>query len=169
MKAIIYIFFSIFIFCNLELNAQCLLQIDTVSFSYFNGITEQEQTIDNYKITNNSNEEYLTWVSLIPTKSKSNIELIHDFFMKRKGDFNLIEMINENLLDDKSINIGYSFIKNIFPRDTFFYFIAKTNPNSTFYQDRIVIIKKKEVEQYLNMQIEEKYFFIFTNIFLIGK
>ncbi len=153
-------------FCDLELNAQCQLQIDTVSFSYFNGITEQNQTIDNYKIINNSNEEYLTWVSLVPTSNKSNVELIRDFFKKRKGDFNLIEMINENLLNDKSISIGYSFIKNILSGDTFSYFIAKTNTNSTFYQDRIVVIKKKEVEQYLNMQIERKYYFPLTSIFL---
>jgi hypothetical protein len=156
--------------CYLELNAQSTLQIDTVSFSYFNGLTNQTQTIDTYKITNNSNEEYLTWVSLVPNCNKSNIELIRDFFKNRKGDFNLIEMINENLLNENSIcEVGYTFIKNILSGETFSYFISKNSSNSTFYNDRIVIIKKKEVEQYLKMQIEEKYFFPLTSIFLTEK
>ena len=153
-------------FCNLDLNAQCSLQVDTTSFNYFNGITGQYCTTDNYKITNNSNEEYLTWVSLVSTNEKSNIELIHDFFKKRKGDFNLIEMINENLLNEQPVSIGYSFIKSILAGETFSYYIAKTNSNSTFYQDRIVIIRKKEVELYLNMKIEKKYFFSLTSIFI---
>ena len=169
MKTVIYIFLFVFTACNLQLNAQCQLQIDTVSYSYFNGITGQIQIIDSYKITNNSNDEYLTWVSLVLANNKSNVELAHDFFYIRKGDFNLIEMINENLLNEKSISVGYSFIKNIMSGETFSYFIAKTNSNSTHYQDRIVTIKKKDVEQYLKFQIEEKYFFPLSSIFLIEK
>ena len=169
MKTIIYIFFSTFLFCAMDLNAQCQIHTDTISFCYFNGITEQTQIIDNYQITNNSNEEYLTWVSLVPTNNKSNIELIQDFFKKRKGDFSLIEMMYENLLDEGPINIGYSFIKNITAGKTFSYFIAKTDIKSNLYQGRIVLIKKKEVEQYLKIQIDEKYFFKLPSIFLTEK
>lgn len=153
----------------MDLNGQCQIHIDTVSFRYYNGITAQAQIIDNYQITNNSNEDYLTWVSLVPTNNKSNIDLIHDFFKKRKGDFSLMEMIYEKLLDEQPISIGYSFIKNIAIGETFSYFIAKTDTISTFYQDRIVIIKRKEVEEYLRMKIEKKYFFQLTSIFLTEK
>jgi hypothetical protein len=167
MKTIISILFSAFLLFNL--NAQCKLKIDTVSFGYFNGLTKQVQKIDNYKITNNSKEEYLTWVSLVPIGNKSNIALIRDFFIKIKGDFNLIGMINENLLNDNLMcEIGYTFIKNILPGEAFSYIIAKTDSNSTFYQDRIVIIKKKEVEMYLNMQIKKKYFSPLNSIVLTG-
>jgi hypothetical protein len=169
MKTVIYIFFSAFMFCTMNLNAQCQIQIDTISFCYFNGITEQTQIIDKYQITNNSNEDYLTWISLVPKNNKSNIELTHDFFKKRKGDFNLIEAMYENLLDGRPIIIGYSFIKNIAVGETFSYFIAKTEIKSNFYQGRIVLIKKKEVEQYLRMQIHEKYFFKLPSIFLTEK
>lgn len=169
MKTIIYIFFSAFLFCAIDLNAQCQIHIDTISFCYFNGITEQTQITDSYQITNNSNEDYLTWVSLVPINNKSNIELMHDFFKKRKGDFSLIEMMYENLLDEQPINIGYSFIKNITAGKTFSYFIAKTDIKSNLYQRRIVLIKKKEVEQYLKMQIDEKYFFKLSSIFLTEK
>lgn len=165
MKAIIYIFLSFFILCNLEINAQCLLQVDTVSYSYFNGITRHKQIIDKYKITNNSNEEYLTWVSLVPINNKSNTELIRDFFKVRKGDFNYIEIMYEEFFN-MSIDIGYTFIKQIPPNETFSYFIAKTDSKSTFYQDRIVILSKKEIEQCLRLQIEEKYFFTLPSIFL---
>jgi hypothetical protein len=114
----------------MDLNAQCQIHIDTISFCYFNGITEQTEIIDKYQIANNSNEDYLTWVSLVPKNDKSNIELMHDFFKKRKGDFNLIEMMYENLLDGQPVSIGYSFIKNITVGETFSYFIAKTETKS---------------------------------------
>ncbi len=166
MKIIIYILLSIFTFCNVELYAQCLLQIDTVSYSYFNGITGHKQIIDNYKITNNSNEEYFTWVSLVPVNNKSNIELIRDFFKIRKGDFNYVEIMYEEFTNMSS-DIGYTFIKKISPNETFSYFIAKTNSSSTFYKDRIVIIKKNEVEQFLKLQVVERYFFQLSSIFLI--
>lgn len=162
-------FFSTFLFFAMDLNAQCQIHIDTISFCYYNGITEQTQIIDKYQIINNSSEDYLTWVSLVPTERKTNIALIRDFFVKRKGDFNLIEMITENLIntDNESIcEVGYTFIKNILPGETFSYFIAKTEARSNLYQGRIVLIKKKEVEQYLKMQIDEKYFFKLSSIFL---
>ena len=92
-------FFSTFLFFAMDLNAQCQIHIDTISFCYYNGITEQTQIIDKYQIINNSSEDYLTWVSLVPTERKTNIALIRDFFVKRKGDFNLIEMITENLIN----------------------------------------------------------------------
>ncbi len=84
MKRIIYIFLSTFIFCIVELNAQCQISIDTVLITYFNGVTEQPEIIKNYKITNNSNEDYFTWVSLVPTKNKSYIDLVYDFFKSQK-------------------------------------------------------------------------------------
>ena len=92
-------------------------------------------------------------MGVISTNNRTNIELIHDYFKKRKGDFNLIEMMCENLLNKQSINIGYSFIKNITANETFSYFIAKNEKASNFYSERIVLIKKKDVEQYLKMEI----------------
>lgn len=166
MRIINYIVFSIFLLYVMDLNAQCPIHIDTTSFCYFNGITERNQTIDNYQITNNSKEDYLTWVSLTPINNRTNVELMHDFFKQRKGDFSLIEMMNENLLHQQPISIGYSFIKNISIGETFSYFIARADTKSSLYQGRIVLIKKKEVEQYLKMQIDKKYFFELSSIFL---
>lgn len=169
MKIKISILFLTFLFYTIKLNAQCLIHIDTISVNYFNGITKKKEIIDNYHIINNSEEDYLTWVSLVPINNRTNIELMHDYFKKRKGDFNLIEMMYENLLDNQPINIGYSFIKNITAGTTFSYFIVKNETESNFYRERIVLIKKKEVERYLKMTIDKKYFYQLSDIFLIEK
>lgn len=158
MKTMVYIFFSFFMFCAMNLNAQSPIEIDTVSLRYVNGFTNQHEIVDEYRMTNHSNEEYITWVSLEPTNDKSNIELVHDFFKKIKGDFSYIQAMYEELLDNRPSITGYSFIKKIAPGETFTYFIVKTDPESNFYSERIVLMKGSEVEQYLRLQIEEKYF-----------
>ena len=154
MKTMVYIFFSFFMFCAMNLNAQSPIEIDTVSLRYVNGFTNQHEIVDEYQMTNHSNEEYITWVSLEPTNDKSNIELVHDFFKKIKGDFSYIQAMYEELLDNRPSITGYSFIKKIAPGETFTYFIVKTDPESNFYSERIVLMKGSEVEQYLRMQIE---------------
>lgn len=162
-----YILILLFMSSVINLNAQNEISVDTTSFCYLNGITQQAQAIYEYRITNNSNEDYLTWVSLAPINNKSDIELVHEYFKSRKGDFNFIEMMYENLLDKRPISIGFSFVKNITVSKTFSYFIDKAD--TKFYKERIVILKKKDVEQYLRMQIDEKYFFKSSCIYLIGK
>lgn len=150
-------------------NAQCQIQIDNTEINYFNEITGKNEIIENYRITNNSNEEYLTWVSLEPINERTNTELVHDYFKKRKGDFSFLEAMFENLLDEQPTVIGYSFIKNINPGETFHYFIAKNEKSSVFYRERIVLIKRKEVEQYLRMPIDDKYFYESPSIILTEK
>lgn len=172
MKIKISILFLTFLFYTITLNAQCQIHIDTISVNYFNGITEKEEIIDNYQITNNSDEDYLTWVSLVPSNNSPSIKLIRDYFLKmgRNGNFNLIGLMNDNLLTRESMcEVGFTFIKNISPCETFSYFVAKNGKESRFYRERIVIIKRKEVEQYLQMQIDEIYFFKLSSIFLIEK
>ena len=80
MKTRVHILFLTFLLYTVTLNAQRLIQIDTISVNYFNGITKKNEIIDNYQITNNSDEDYLTWVSLVPINNRTNIELIHDYF-----------------------------------------------------------------------------------------
>jgi hypothetical protein len=142
------------------------IQIETAEVSYYNGITDKNEIIESYRITNNSDEDYLTWVSLEPINERSNIELVHDYFKKRKGDFTFLEAMFENLLDEQPTIIGYSFVKNINPGETFSYFISQSETASNFYQERIVLIKRKEVEQYLRMEINDKYFYESPSIIL---
>ena len=169
MKTMVYIFFSFFMFCVMNLNAQSPIEIDTVSLRYVNGFTNQHEIVDEYRMTNHSNEEYITWVSLEPTNDKSNIELVHDFFKKIKCDFSYIQAMYEELLDNRPSITGYSFIKKIVPSETFTYFIVKTDPESNFYSERIVLMKESELTQFLKTQLEERYFFKPSNIVLTGK
>jgi hypothetical protein len=170
MKIKIIILFLVFLFYAVTLNAQNHIRIDTISVSYFNGITKKKEIIDIYQITNDSDEDYLTWVSLAPINNRTNTKLIRDYFIKIKGDYNLIGMMNDNLLTlDSLCEIGYTFMKNISPSETFSYFVAKNRIESRFYRERIVIIKKKEIERYLKMRIDNKYLYQFSDIFLIEK
>lgn len=148
MKIKIIILFLAFLFYAVTLNAQNQIRIDTISVNYFNGITKKKEIIDIYQITNDSDEDYLTWVSLAPINNRTNTKLIRDYFIKTKGDYNLIGMMNDNLLTLNSMcEIGYTFLKDIPPNETFSYFVAKNRIESRFYRERIVIIKKKEVER----------------------
>jgi len=170
MKIKIIILFLAFLFYAVTLNAQNQIRIDTISVNYFNGITKKKEIIDIYQIKNDSDEDYLTWVSLAPINNRTNTKLIRDYFIKTKGDYNLIGMMNDDLLTLNSMcEIGYTFLKDIPPNETFSYFVAKNRIESRFYRERIVIIKKKEVERYLKMIIDKKYFYQLSDIFLIEK
>ncbi len=160
-----YIFVFLYLFLTIDIDAQDHIRIDTVSISYFNGIVQQSEILVNYNIRNESNDTYLTWVSLSPKDNRSDIELIHSFFIKRKGDFNFIQMMFDNLLDNTFISIGYSFIKEIPPQKNFSYIIQQDS-NLGLYRDRIVLVKKKTVEQYLKMRIEQNVFYQLSSILL---
>lgn len=58
------------------------------------------------------------------------------------------------------------FCQNITVGKTFSYFIDKAD--TKFYKERIVILKKKDVEQYLKCRLM-KIFFKSSCIYLIGK
>ena len=74
--------------------------------------------------------------------------------------------MHEDLIEEQSINVGYSFIKNIKPKETFSYDIIKITPNSDTYNNRIVILRRDEVERYLRISIDNKYLFQFPGIIL---
>lgn len=169
MKTGIYLLFLNILYSTITLNAQCLVHFDTIQINYFNGITEKKEIIDKYQITNNSDENYLTWVALEPINNRTDIELVHDYFKKRKGDFSLIEMMFENILDSLSVSVGYTFIKDIAPKESFSYYISKKEMASNYYRERIVLIKRKEAEHYLRMKIDAKYIYQYSSIFLIEK
>ena len=52
MKTMVYIFFSFFMFCAMNLNAQSPIEIDTVSLRYVNGFTNQHEIVDEYRMKN---------------------------------------------------------------------------------------------------------------------
>ena len=163
MRIIVFIL-TLVCFFNLTANS---VYIDTVYCNYYNNLVKQKQLIVNYKLKNISDEDYLTWVSITPVEKKSDRELVYEFFKQRKGDFSWLQMMYEGLLETQIMNVGYSFIKNIHPNETFSYYVCKIDKKSFFYEDRIVIIQKKKVEQYLKEKFDDKYFFQLPYIVLI--
>ncbi len=155
MKYILLIIMTAFCAINSKVLSQ--INIDTVYVYYYNDIIKQNQISESIRITNNTNEDYLTWIDSEPVADKSNKEMVHNFFRKVKGDFSFMQMMYEGLLEKQPVRIGYSFIKNIPPGERFSYLIIKITPDSNIYNDRIVILKRAEVEEYLRTKIEDKY------------
>ena len=137
-KTVIYRF-VLALFCATTLNAQSQIKVNTLTSSYFNGLTKQTQTDDFF----------------FRLKGDFNYVMM------------LYDGLLDGLSEPFNINIGYSFLKKIRPGDTFTYIIAKTDEKSHFYEDRIVVVKKNEAYNQVSISIDEKYFFKPSSIFLV--
>lgn len=144
MKIKVYITSHLFFLVGMKINAQNEIHVDTISFCYFNGITKQAQNINEIQVTNNSSEDYLTWISLMPINKKSNNDLIYDFFKKRKGNFNWIEMMYDNLLNKRSTCIGYSFVKTL--RSVKLSPISFPNQTQNFMQIESLLSRRRKLK-----------------------
>ena len=142
-----------------HLNAKCEIIADSIPMSYYDAITKRTYTMVCYEITNNSSEDYYTWISLDTIDNKTKNDIIYDFFKKRKGDFSYIQLMFEELAKPLSISIGYTFITKISPGCKFHYLFVQSNGVDSIYSNRIVVIPKDEVESYVRLQIDEKYFY----------
>ena len=128
MKTMVYIFFSFFMFCAMNLNAQSPIEIDTVSLRYVNGFTNQHEIVDEYRMTNHSNEGYITWVSLEPIKNKSNLLLMREFFLQAHGDFSYLHLMGDCILDEQDIRL----LKKLHPVRHFHILLSKQIRNQIF-------------------------------------
>lgn len=142
-----------------HLNAKCEIIADSIPMSYYDAITNRTYTIVCYEITNNSSEDYYTWISLDTIDNKTKKDILHDFFKKRKGHFSYIDLMFEELATPLSISIGYTFITKISPGCKFHYIFVQSNGVDSIYSNRIVVMPKAEVESYVRFEIDEKYFY----------
>lgn len=134
------------------------VELSKNSYRYYDAFSQQNIIVDNVQISNNSLDYVMTWVSLDSVIRTSDRMLLHDYFIKRHGDFNLNEMISEGLLGrDYTHSVGVSFLKKIMPGEKFVYIIVKRDEASTFYQDRIAIISRQHVEDYIGAVDEIKF------------
>ena len=72
-------------------------------------------------------------------------ELVYEFFKQRKGDFSWLQMMYEGLLETQIMNVGYSFIKNIHPNETFSYYVCKIDKKSFFMKTELLLFKRKKL------------------------
>ncbi len=141
------------------LSSEAQIYVDTCTIHCFNDFTNSHNFIKSYKITNNTEDKYVTFVSSDFTNSISNIEAIHRFFKKQIGDFSLSFLVYEKLLTAEFTNrIGTTFMKEINPKETFEYLITKKEKESSFYEKRIFVIPLKEIEDFLQQTIPDDCF-----------
>lgn len=143
------------------------IEIDTVTQCYYNNFIEETLFVEEITIKNHSEEDYLTWIADFPSADKSNSFLINRFFFSRIGDFRLFDLMCDNIYYE--INIPYTFIKKIPKGESFTYVIMKENEKTDFYSKRIVIISRKEVEDYMGQSIREEFFSPMSRICLSEK
>lgn len=155
MKHILFIL----ILLSTCLYSRAQIAVDTCSLHFFDEFTDSHVNIKSYKITNNTEIDYVTFVSCDFTNTTPNTEAIHRFFNKRIGDFSLSFLNYENLLSSAFTNrIGTTFLKKIKPKETFEYLITKKESDSDFYEKRVFVIPLKEIEDYLQLKIPEECF-----------
>ena len=145
------------------------IKSDTIVKNYYDDFLQESELIEEITITNNSEEEYLTWISKFPIADKSNDILIYRFFFSRFGDFRLFDLMYDNVSCEIKYNIPFSFIKNIPKGDSFTYIIRKQNKRTSFYEKRIVILSRNEVESYIKATIRENFFYPWSSVCLTEK
>lgn len=152
---------NIIFFLFLCIRTMGQISIDSCTCTYFNEFTNSYSYIKSYRITNNSKEDYVTWVSSMFTNSISNEEAIHRYFRNQIGDYNILFLLQEKLLNSSLTNrIGTSFMKRIKPKETFEYLIIKRNSCSDYFEKRLFLIPRQEIEKYLQTEIPEECFSI---------
>ena len=87
MKTLKYVFLFAIILCNLNHNAMCQIHIDTVSSSYYNGITQHPPKIDYDGLV----KEYLINKGEIKEDKESSIYVY--------------ELLNSNMIKDNNCGI----------------------------------------------------------------
>lgn len=145
------------------------IKVDTAKSSYYNDFLKETQLVEDITITNNSEEDYLTWIARSPAAGKPNSVLINRFFFSNIGDFRLFDLMYDNTYYEIKFNIPCTFIKKISKGESFTYVIIKKSEKSDFYGKRIVIISKKEVEDYIGRPIREEYYFPWSSVCLSGE
>lgn len=136
------------------------IRIDTVFVEYYNSIIKQYQVLKEYNIVNESKEDYLTWISSSPINCRTEQALMHEYFLSRKGDFSFLDLMTGNTIFKSKYNIGISFIKRICPGESFSYIVLKSKQESSFYDNRIVIIKSSSLNYFLQgFIIDENYYY----------
>ncbi|HOK36849.1 MAG TPA: hypothetical protein PK860_05505 [Paludibacteraceae bacterium] len=132
---------NILLFVLVILSENLIAQnIETQIYSY--SINNSKYSILNLKVENFTNDSLLLWLENdkrvwnLDNKSK-----LWNYFFKKKGDFSLINIINEygSTIENINTTIYYTFYKIILPQETF-----------------SIIIQFKQNEQILELNIEDK-------------
>jgi len=152
---------------------------NVVNIAYF----RNEYFIDSIKysiltcnITNICTEDVLIWVD-DDTTLKSNQEKIYSYFIKQKGDFSLVQLVNENIINDIDIIVFYNFIKILHPDESFqINIICKEKCTKVylmkiefFIKNNIIYLPLSTVNQVIDMKSFEDIYYQGNFLFLEAK
>lgn len=144
--------------------SQDVIKVDTVHMEWQSHIGGIVYRMTSYMITNNSDKNYITWVSPIASCNKAT-DIIHDFFFKVHGDFSLLQFYYEGLLNNQDATIGYTFIKKIKPKETFTYNVICLK--NTYRKDLgIVFFSQDVVEKHLRVKLDDSLFYKMDSVIM---
>lgn len=149
-----------------SINGHCQekISIETYSYEYQNELSKNIK-IYYFEINNMSTDTYMTWISDGLIDNLSDKQLIRDYFFKRRGDIALASLMYECLDFPKPITIGLNFIKSIGTNEKFTYYILDPS-KVNYYKERIVVLKRKAVEDYIKTTIPINYLWHNNSIIL---
>ena len=141
-----------------------------INYTNYNYILNDKRiTVCEITIKNSSKNEYIFWFDDNDIRNYDDDHKIYSYFFKQKGDFNLFELIKENLLINKPPHLYKSFLKNIKREEMFTIRIIGENITAemckVFIDKHFVFFKKVELLNYL--KLDEKYLPFFKNENLI--
>ena len=95
-------------------------------------------------INNDSSLNYLTWFDDHDISKQTEEEIKKNHFLKAKGDFNLLDFLYEDMVND-STNINKKFrqeylIKEIHPKGEFTYYIFSRTANEKEILNKVAIV-----------------------------
>lgn len=70
----------ILIFTATEGNSQENIHVNITTKNYWNGLTNRPNLLKRIEINNDTNDHYITWVSLDSIGDKKNKQLVYEYF-----------------------------------------------------------------------------------------
>ncbi|MBO4691747.1 MAG: hypothetical protein J5604_03110 [Bacteroidales bacterium] len=127
-------------------------KIDTSSFIAF------KNSFLKVNISNTDSEDIVIFVSRDPLNNNGPESVIRRAFFTRVGDFSLFDFISEGMNFEGFITDNYTFpyvVKFLKSKESFTIFLNNTKKLSL--SDHLVCLRKKTVEDYLKISLDETY------------
>ena len=149
----------LFFCCNVITFGQ--LKVDSTYCQFFKGDDVECLYLEkDYAIYNDTNEDFIIWVSPSPTTGKSKEQLIKEMFFRKIGEFNLFQMMTDCYIEKYDLwGVGLNFMTKLSPGETFCLYVLLNENNAFFYGDKIVSLMKCYVEDFLKIKINDIFFY----------
>lgn len=142
---------SLMMICQLHMAKDIEVQVE--SYSYIDDSTRTKITLVEYRIKNQSNEPYFTWIDF----DNHNEKRIHRYFFEPHNDFNLAALMTDNVVrDSNEIILGRTFIKRLGPQESFKYIVVCREKTDDFSK-YIVVEEASLVNKIIGFDVPEAF------------